>query len=132
LAGLSVAEAEAVRLHPTDNVVVAPRRIAKGVRIASEGVVTVDSIPMGHKLATRRIAIGEIVRKYGQVIGIATADIAPGSHVHVHNIAVSELRAAAQSVTNRRTATSRSEASRAFGALMVAPVCGTMLASSQA
>jgi hypothetical protein len=26
------------------------------------------------------------VRKYGECIGVATADIAAGSHVHVHNM----------------------------------------------
>ena len=29
---------------------------------------------------------GAPVRKYGECIGVATADIAPGSHVHVHNM----------------------------------------------
>ena len=31
------------------------------------------------------------MRRYGQVIGFATTDIAPGEHVHVHNLAVGEL-----------------------------------------
>jgi arabinonate dehydratase len=101
LDSLTVTKAEAVRLHPSDNVVVAPTRIAKGARIPAEGVVAIDSIPMGHKIATRAIAIGEIVRKYGQVIGVATVAIAPGSHVHTHNIAVSDLRADAQGTTGR-------------------------------
>jgi hypothetical protein len=41
---------------------------------------------MAHKIARRAIATGETLRKYGMPIGIATADIAPGAHVHVHNI----------------------------------------------
>ncbi len=68
-----------------------------GTRIASENVVTTQNIPSGHKIATEAVARGEAVRKYGQVIGVATADIAPGAHVHVQNLAVSELRAAAGS-----------------------------------
>ncbi|MFN7112709.1 MAG: UxaA family hydrolase, partial [Brevundimonas sp.] len=32
------------------------------------------------------IAKGEAVRKYAQVIGHALADIAPGQHVHTHNL----------------------------------------------
>lgn len=108
---LAAGEAEAVRLHPADNVVVAPRRIAKGALVAREGVTAIDSIPMGHKVATQGIATGEIVRKYGQVIGVATADIAPGCHVHVHNIAVSDLRAAAENSSRRWT---RSEPNRSF------------------
>lgn len=109
--GLAVAQAEAVRLHPADNVVVAPVRIARGARLAGEGITAVDSIPMGHKIATQRIAAGEIIRKYGQVIGVATEDIAPGRHVHVHNIAVSDIRFAAEGVSARW---SRKEPQRDF------------------
>ncbi|HEX2593194.1 MAG TPA: UxaA family hydrolase, partial [Rhizomicrobium sp.] len=89
---LTALEAESVRLHPSDNVVVAPARIPKGARLARENVTAIDSIPMGHKIAARRIAAGEIVRKYGQVIGVASTDIPAGTHVHVHNLALSDQR----------------------------------------
>src|SRR6185369_17911312 len=81
-----------VRLHPSDNVVVAARRVPAGTRLASEGVTTKENIPSGHKIATEGVTKGAAVRKYGQVIGVATADIAPGAHVHVQNLAMSELR----------------------------------------
>src|ERR1700759_3870311 len=86
-----------VRLHPSDNVVVAARRVPPGTRLASEGVTTKENIPSGHKIATEAVAKGEAVRKYGQVIGVATADIAPGAHGHVQNLARSEMRADAAS-----------------------------------
>ena len=41
----------------------------------------------GHKYARRAIRAGENVVKYGMPIGHATRDIAPGEHVHVHNVA---------------------------------------------
>ena len=41
----------------------------------------------GHKYALRPIKAGENVIKYGMPIGHATADIAAGEHVHVHNVA---------------------------------------------
>ena len=41
----------------------------------------------GHKYALRLIKAGENVIKYGMPIGHATADIAVGEHVHVHNVA---------------------------------------------
>src|SRR5690242_7705224 len=66
---------------------------------------------MGHKIATRPISAGATVRKYGQVIGAATADIAPGQHVHVHNLAMSNLRASADKVSGNRQ---RSERARSF------------------
>ncbi len=75
-----------IRLHAEDNVVVARHRLAPRTEIAAEGVVTDTEIPAGHKIATRPIAAGEPIRKYGQIIGFASADIAPGAHVHTHNV----------------------------------------------
>src|SRR5262249_41966594 len=86
-----------VRLHPNDNVVVATVRIAKGTPLGDVATTIIDDIPSGHKIATNAIPAGAPVRKYGQVIGVATEDIAPGRHVHTHNIVVSELRASAES-----------------------------------
>lgn len=48
--------------------------------------VAVD-LASGHKYAVRAIGRGEAVVKYGFPIGIATADIRPGEHVHTHNLA---------------------------------------------
>lgn len=41
----------------------------------------------GHKYAVCHISKGENIIKYGQPIGHATEDIAPGDHVHSHNLA---------------------------------------------
>jgi len=111
LATVLEVKADVVRLHPDDNVVVAAGRIAKGARVEGEGIVACDTIPVGHKIATRPISAGATVRKYGQVIGAATADIAPGQHVHVHNLAMSNLRASADKVSGSRQ---RSERPRSF------------------
>jgi len=80
------------RLHPDDNVVVALADLPVGATIAVENApppVTRAPIPFGHKVALRALAPGEPVRKYGEVIGRATASIAPGDHVHTHNLASS-------------------------------------------
>ncbi|MDP8003337.1 MAG: UxaA family hydrolase [Caldisphaera sp.] len=45
-----------------------------------------DDIPKGHKIAIFDIPKGGYVIKYGEVIGIATAQIKKGQHVHVHNL----------------------------------------------
>jgi altronate hydrolase len=75
-----------VRLHPNDNVVTARVEILQMTPVPGEDVVPAMRIPAGHKVATRPIAKGEPVRKYNQIIGFAAEDIAPGSHVHVHNV----------------------------------------------
>lgn len=77
-----------IRLAARDNVVVARADILPGTSIASEGVTATGHVPAGHKLATTRVAAGEPARKYGQIIGFATREIAPGDHVHTHNLAM--------------------------------------------
>lgn len=75
--------AVSVRLDASDNVVTAIRALEAGTPV--EGVVTTTMIPRGHKIATAAIPQGEVIRKYAQVIGYASADIAPGEHVHTQN-----------------------------------------------
>jgi altronate hydrolase len=78
-------EGPAVRLHPSDNVVVATADLPAGPGPA--GLVLPAPVPRGHKVAVAAIAEGEPVRKYNQVIGFASAPIAAGEHVHTHNTA---------------------------------------------
>ncbi|WP_284276528.1 UxaA family hydrolase [Mesorhizobium huakuii] len=75
-----------IRLHDADNVAVATRRIEAAEDLG--GIVAEATIPSGHKLALRAIREGDPVTKYGQVIGRASTDIRPGSHVHLHNLAM--------------------------------------------
>lgn len=79
-----------IRLHPADNVVVAGVDLLPGTAIPGTPVEVRAAIPSGHKVAVQPIAAGEPVRKYNQVIGFATADIAPGDHVHVHNLGMGD------------------------------------------
>lgn len=74
-----------LRLHPDDDVVIALADLALGASV--EEVSLQQPVPNGHKVATRDIAIGEPVRKLGQIIGFATTPILSGDHVHSHNLA---------------------------------------------
>ncbi len=77
-----------VLLDGEDNVAVLRSTLKAGseVRIGGERVVCPATIPAGHKVALRHVpAQGELV-KYGQVIGFAREDIAPGEHVHTRNV----------------------------------------------
>ena len=75
-------------LADEDNVLVAMRHVAAGSSIDIEGtaITLALDIPLAHKIARQDIAEGETVRKYGMPIGVATAQIQRGEHVHVHNI----------------------------------------------
>lgn len=81
----------ALRMHPEDSVAVLVHDLAPGdpVRLSDHDepvAVAQEAIPYGHKIALRPIRAGEPVIKYGERMGIATADISPGEHVHVHNV----------------------------------------------
>ena len=75
-------------LSDKDNVLVARANAPEGMEITLEsGAIHLSRpIPMAHKIASHAIAAGETILKYGMPIGIATADIAAGEHVHIHNI----------------------------------------------
>jgi len=83
--------ARAVRLHPDDNVVVALDQLLSGTRVDGEDMAVSGLVPPGHKMATREIAVGEAVRRYGQIIGFASVPIRAGQHVHTHNMTMGEF-----------------------------------------
>lgn len=78
-------------IHPADDVAVALRDLPAGEARLRMGqaitafILTVP-VPLGHKVARRRMEPGDRVRKYGAVIGEATQPIAAGDHVHIHNM----------------------------------------------
>ena len=85
-------ENAALLLHPGDHVAIARVALAAGQTIRPGGIPVVlkHAIPAGHKTAIRPIAQGDEVLRYGQVIGRATAAVAPGEWVHTHNLAFEE------------------------------------------
>jgi altronate dehydratase len=79
----------ALVISDRDNVATALQPLDDGrvLEVAGVSVTVREAIPSGHKVAIRAIAAGEAVIKYGSPIGTATAAIAPGAHVHTHNVA---------------------------------------------
>ena len=73
-----------IHIHPDDNVAVALTAIAAGT--VFQGVTAKADIPQGHKMALKPLAENDQVMKYGFSIGHATAPIAAGDWVHVHNM----------------------------------------------
>lgn len=78
----------ALVLDPNDNVAVALVDLAAGddVLLGAERITLVGDVRFGHKIAVRSIPKGEHVRKYNEVIGVASSDVVVGQHVHVHNV----------------------------------------------
>jgi altronate hydrolase len=92
-----------IRLDRADTVVTATRALEVGTAI--EDVATSALIPSGHKIATVTMKVGEPVRKYAQLIGYASQDIAPGDHVHTHNVAFRNIDAEYEFSTDLRPVT---------------------------
>ncbi|GHT00440.1 D-galactarate dehydratase [Synergistales bacterium] len=77
---------------PGDTVVTVTDQTHAGdvVSYTSEGqqvtFVAVNDVPKFHKMAIEPKKKGETVKKYGERIGVALKDFAPGEHVHTHNL----------------------------------------------
>jgi altronate hydrolase/galactarate dehydratase len=82
---LDTAPLPVLRLHEADNVAVALTDLSPGAALPG-GAVAAGPVPRGHKVALSAIAPGANVLRYGQIIGAATQKIAPGEHVHSHNL----------------------------------------------
>lgn len=78
----------AIRLFPTDNVVVCCRDVAAEETFTIDGcaVVIDQTVPLGHKLALVPLAAGAKVIKYGMPIGSITVAAGAGEWVHLHNM----------------------------------------------
>ena len=74
-----------VRLHSSDNVVIARAPIEAGVEILDD-IITTGPVMAGYKIATQPIKKGDAIRKYNVVIGYADSDIKVGTMLENHNV----------------------------------------------
>ena len=82
-----------IHLHPDDDVVIACAALPAGTVLGElDGLTVTADIPAAHKLAVRAVKEGDPLRRYGQIIGFATKAIAPGEHVHVHNVSMGSFQ----------------------------------------
>jgi altronate hydrolase len=75
-------------MNSRDDVAIAAAPLLAGQSGELDGALVAarESIPMGHKIALRAIAAGDVVRRYGEVIGRARCPIEAGARVHTHNL----------------------------------------------
>ena len=74
-----------IRLHPSDNIVVARIDIGIGAEVPSENFTSRSQVPAGYKIAAKKILKGEPILKYNVTVGFANTDIEAGTMVHSHN-----------------------------------------------
>jgi hypothetical protein len=82
---------KAFQINAADNVATLLSEAAEGSSVAVAGAAIESAlkarakIAMGHKIALKTIADGELIYKYGVAIGVAMRSIEPGEWVHLHN-----------------------------------------------
>ena len=82
----------ATALSASDNLATVLESVAAGQEVIVDvggrpmRVQALEPIALGHKIALVDLHAGDLLVKYGEVIGEATARIARGAWVHVHNL----------------------------------------------
>jgi len=82
----------AIIINSVDNVATALEDIESGEQVdarlgrETRTLEAEERIPFGFKVALMDIPVGEPIIKYGETIGIASAEIGKGCLVHVHNV----------------------------------------------
>lgn len=77
-----------IRMDSSDNCATALEDVSKNSQVhIFDIIITLNhDIPLGHKIALTDIKKGDLIKKYGQIIGVATEDIAKGDWIHTHNL----------------------------------------------
>ncbi len=82
--------ADAVLICGNDNVITLMQEAKEGEEVfcpeLGRKIKAVCPIPIYHKMAVCDIKRGDVLYKYGEAIGYATADIREGEHVHTQNL----------------------------------------------
>ena len=75
-------------MNEKDNCATSLRDLPQNEQIEYKGTILNlnHAIPLGHKFALNDLPVGELVYKYGQIIGITTQVIQRGDWIHTHNL----------------------------------------------
>ena len=71
---------DAVKIHPEDDVMVALHDLPAGTEV--EGIVLLEDVKQAHKFAIHDMKAGELLHKYGNVIGRLKCDVKKGQWIH--------------------------------------------------
>lgn len=77
-----------LKIDDKDNVVTCLIPIKKGdlITVDGEQITVNDDIKRYHKIAIKDLDQGDVVYKYGQIIGTMTQKAKKGDYIHVHNL----------------------------------------------
>lgn len=72
-----------IRIKNTDNVAIAVNALEKGV-LLEPGLITLEPVPQGHKIALDDMKKGEGVYRYGVLLGYLNTDVSKGGWINEH------------------------------------------------
>ena len=72
-----------IQINPKDNVAIAVRAVSRGTELTS-GLVALDDIPQGHKIALDDISQNGVIVRYGVTLGYAISPIRKGQWINEH------------------------------------------------
>jgi altronate hydrolase len=81
-------ENNALKIHESDNIVIATQNVKKGGKVVVNGEAlceALEDVEAGHKIALVALDVGAKVYRYGEPIVETTRAIQRGEWVHVHN-----------------------------------------------
>ncbi len=78
-----------IQIDPRDNVAIVTENVKKGTEL--EGVVLLQDIPQGHKVALTKLQKGEEVVRYGVTLGYLLEDVTQGSWINEHMLQLPDL-----------------------------------------
>jgi len=81
-------------MNPDDNCATVLEDVSKDsqIQIRKISIIINQNISLGHKIALEDIRKGDLVKKYGHTIGVATEDINKGDWIHTHNLTSQYLK----------------------------------------
>ncbi len=80
-----------IQIDSRDNVAIVTENAQKGTKL--EGIVLLQDIPQGHKVALRKLQKGEEVIRYGVTLGYLLEDVQQGSWINEHMLQLPDLPA---------------------------------------
>jgi len=85
---MSISNNNFIVMHEEDNCATSLKDISQDTiaHIGGKNIKILQNISLGHKIALNDIKKGEYVKKYGEIIGVATENIITGDWIHIHNI----------------------------------------------
>lgn len=77
-----------IYVNEKDNLVICVRFLVKGEKVLIDGkfYIVNDNIFVFYKMVIEDVKKGDVVYKYGEIIGIVIVDIKIGDYVYVYNI----------------------------------------------